>query len=212
MALKQLNLTKLAMKTLTNRWPIISFSLCSAKLSTVIQKGSLALQVGFGWFIESWLPACLSRRGEAHHLKRQFEVNAPLKISRRVWTRVQVTHRVLWHLPQCNLPPSRASGKLTLARGSVRQGSAAGRIDVHQLQHSKDKDTLHLNATHREPPWKFYFSSRSFWNCVIMEPHKFFLRKRLLKFFDFPVMKKTRKSLRGRLKPIPTPVQNTLFH
>lgn len=49
----------------------------------------------------------------------------------------------------------------------MQQGSVADRTDMHQPQHSKDKDMLHLNTTPREPPWKFYFFQN------LLEPHHY---------------------------------------
>lgn len=38
-----------------------------------------------------------------------------------------------------------------------------------------------------------------------MEQHEFSLRKRQIKFLNFPAMEKSRKSVTERLKPIPAP-------
>lgn len=137
MILEQLHLTKVAMTAL-KRGPIISFSLCLAKWSTeklgpAIYIGSLALEAGCAWFIMSWLSVCLSRRGEAHPVKWQFKIKAPLKISKRVRTEFKgCTERSgprKHHLPQCNLPPSTAARYFSRGFWKVNpgQGGCAAR-------------------------------------------------------------------------------------
>lgn len=152
----------------------------------------------------AWLSVSLSRRGEAHPAKSQFKIKAPLKISNRVWPEfkwcTECSRPRRHHLPQCNLTPSTAAQHFP--RGFWK--AKPSRTDMHQPEHSEEKDMLHLNTTPREPLWKFCFSSWSFWNHIITEHYEFSLRKRQIKFLDFPVMEKSRESVRETLKPIPT--------
>lgn len=220
------------MTALKKRGAIISFSFCLDKLSTekpgpAIHKGSLALEVGWAWFIMFRLPVFLSRRGEAHPVKRQFKVKALLKISKRVWTEfkwcTELSGPQRHNLAQCSLPPSTAAQHFSRHFWKANPGQ---RVCTARECCWQDwcAPTNHAQWGQRYASPKYHTQKATlemlFFFMQLLESchygkikHEFSLRKRQIKLPNFPVMDKSRKkSKRKAWTHSHTPVQNSLFH